>query len=204
MGLHLNCVTTIYIHISLLDLAVDEEDERSQHSASSDDSSTSDSDSDSSSDSSGSDDRGRVKQEYLDSLLEKAMKNAEALETKNGSREEGEDTDEEEIILTNDTLPYVNPLSLRDMVILKPFLRPIPRLNPGTLPAPYIKLGETRLDGPSSIRDPEVERAQYATASSSAPAPPIPPPELTKSGKPLTKREKKEVGPLYSSLVPSY
>jgi len=119
VGLHLNCVTTIYIHISLLDLAVDEEDERSQHSASSDDSSTSDSDSDSSSDSSGSDDRGRVKQEYLNSLLEKAMKNAEALETKNGSREEGEDTDEEEIILTNDTLPYVNPLSLGDTVIFK-------------------------------------------------------------------------------------
>jgi len=47
------------------------------------------------------------------------MKNAEALETKNGSREEDEDTDEEEIILTNDTLPYVNPLSLRDMIIFE-------------------------------------------------------------------------------------
>ena len=114
MGSHLNCITTIDIYIFLLDLAVDEEDERSQHSASSDDSSTSDSDSDSdsSSDSSGSDDRGRIKQEYLDSLIEKAMKNAEALETQNGLREEGEDTDEEEIILTNDTLPYVNLLSL--------------------------------------------------------------------------------------------
>jgi len=108
------------MYISFLDLAVDEEDERSQHSAPSDDSSTSDSnsDSDSSSDSSGSDGRGRINQEYLDSLLERAMKNAEALETQNGSREEDEDTDEE-IILTNDTLPCVNPLSLRDMFIFE-------------------------------------------------------------------------------------
>jgi hypothetical protein len=32
------------------------------------------------------------------------------------------------------------------------------------------------------------------SSSLSAPAPPVPPPELTKFGKPLTKKEKKAVG----------
>ena len=43
------------------------------------------------------------------------------------------------------------------------------------------------------MRDPDVELALAAAASRSFPAPPIPPPELTSSGKPLTKRQKKEV-----------
>ncbi|KAL1738226.1 hypothetical protein HDZ31DRAFT_26051, partial [Schizophyllum fasciatum] len=46
---------------------------------------------------------------------------------------------------------------------------------------------------PSSLRDPEIERAEAAMADFAAPAPPEGPPELTKSGKPLTKREKKEL-----------
>ncbi|KAF9527568.1 Fcf2 pre-rRNA processing-domain-containing protein [Crepidotus variabilis] len=82
-----------------------------------------------------------------------------------------------------------------DVIILQggPGLHPIPLLNPGKLPLPYINLGKSRWEGPSSIRDPEVERATALMASWSIPAPPIPPPELTKSGKPLTKREKKEL-----------
>jgi hypothetical protein len=43
------------------------------------------------------------------------------------------------------------------------------------------------------MRDPDVELAMAAAASRFVPAPPIPPPELTSSGKPLTKRQKKEV-----------
>jgi len=43
------------------------------------------------------------------------------------------------------------------------------------------------------MRDPDVELALAAVASRSVPAPPIPPPELTSSGKPLTKRQKKEL-----------
>ena len=35
--------------------------------------------------------------------------------------------------------------------------------------------------------------AEKATSSRAVPAPPIPPPELTKSGKPLTKKQKKDV-----------
>ena len=82
----------------------------------------------------------------------------------------------------------------------------IPKLNPGRLPVPYI----TRLkpvSGPSkgkgqesslssrliSIRDPELEKLEKATAFLDGPAPPTPPPELTKSGKPLTKKQRKEV-----------
>ena len=80
-------------------------------------------------------------------------------------------------------------------------LRPLPKLDPGNLPAPYIQLGETRFDGPSSIRDPDVEFAEKVAGSMSIPAPPIPPPELTKSGKPLTKKEKKEVRLTYISLT---
>ncbi|KAF8158322.1 Fcf2 pre-rRNA processing-domain-containing protein [Crassisporium funariophilum] len=66
-------------------------------------------------------------------------------------------------------------------------------LDPGYLPRPYIQLGATRFDGPSSVRDPDVELAANAASSHSVPAPPIPPPELTKSGKPLTKKQKKEL-----------
>lgn len=69
----------------------------------------------------------------------------------------------------------------------------LPRLDAGSLPRSYIKLGATRWDGPSSIRDPAVEVAEKATASISVPAPPLPPAELTKDGKPLTKKQKKEV-----------
>ena len=43
------------------------------------------------------------------------------------------------------------------------------------------------------MRDPDVELAEKATSSRAVPAPPLPPPELTKSGKPLTKKQKKEV-----------
>jgi hypothetical protein len=48
-------------------------------------------------------------------------------------------------------------------------------------------------DAPSAIRDLDAERAMKMSSSLSEPAPPVPPPELTKSGKPLTKKEKKAV-----------
>jgi len=43
------------------------------------------------------------------------------------------------------------------------------------------------------MRDPDVESAEKASSSLAVPQPPVPPPELTKSGKPLTHKEKKEV-----------
>jgi hypothetical protein len=51
------------------------------------------------------------------------------------------------------------------------------------------------------MRDPEIERAEKASALYAVPAPPIPPPELTKSGKPLTKREKKAVRIVLISII---
>ncbi|KAF8908933.1 Fcf2 pre-rRNA processing-domain-containing protein [Gymnopilus junonius] len=134
------------------------------------DSSSSDSDSES------SQGRPKITQEYLDSLLEKARKNARAAEEPLRTSKGDEDKEEEVITLDGEVQ-----------------MCPLPKLDPGKLPAPYIVLGETRFDGPLSIRDPEVEFTQQATASTSLPAPPIPPPELTKSGKPLTKKEQREL-----------
>jgi Fcf2 pre-rRNA processing len=51
------------------------------------------------------------------------------------------------------------------------------------------------------MRDPDVELALAAAALHSVPAPPIPPPELTSSGKPLTKRQKKEVRQFFQNVL---
>ena len=67
------------------------------------------------------------------------------------------------------SLPSLDPGVISDVHDLEPFL-----------PA-------------SSRRDPALAIAEKATSSLSVPQAPVPPPELTKSGKPLTKREKKEV-----------
>ncbi|KAH9480483.1 rRNA-processing protein fcf2 [Psilocybe cubensis] len=152
--------------------AIEEEEEVSEESdsdISSSSSVTSDSDSDS------SEDEEPITQEYLNLLFEKARKNAEDAEKR--SQAISDETGKEEEVITLDD----------EMQI------PLPKLNPGKLPAPYIQLGETRFDGPSSIRDPEVERTEKATASMSVPAPPLPPAELSKSGKPLTKKERKQI-----------
>ncbi|KAF8964203.1 Fcf2 pre-rRNA processing-domain-containing protein [Flammula alnicola] len=144
-----------------------------EHPSEDSNSDSSSSDSDSSLEDSESEDE--ITQEYLDSLLEKARQNAEAAEKLLQATPENPDKEEEVITLADETQ------------------LPLPALNPGYLPPLYIQLGATRFDGPSSIRDPEVERIERATASTSAPAPPIPPEELTKSGKPLTKKQKKEL-----------
>ncbi|TFK40613.1 Fcf2 pre-rRNA processing-domain-containing protein [Crucibulum laeve] len=140
------------------------------------DSSDSVSSSGSDSDSSDSDSEPEITQEYLDSLLEKAKQNAIASSRKNQEAVvEFKENEAEIITLDDDSQP------------------PLPQLNPGKLPPPYIELGESRLDGPSSIRDPDVEIAEKASSSRTVPAPPLPPPEITKTGKPLTKKEKKEL-----------
>ncbi|EEB86957.1 hypothetical protein MPER_15908, partial [Moniliophthora perniciosa FA553] len=60
-------------------------------------------------------------------------------------------------------------------------------------PTPYFTLGKSRNEGPSSLRDPDVERVESSASSLDMPAPPVPPPELSKSGKSFTKRQKKEL-----------
>jgi hypothetical protein len=85
-------------------------------------------------------------------------------------------------------------------IMVRGYHRPLPPLDPGTLPPAYFTLGESWHDGHSSMRDPDIEKAGKASSSMAVPAPPIPPPELTKSGKPLTKKQKKEVSVLHYSM----
>ncbi|KAJ7794181.1 hypothetical protein B0H14DRAFT_2924060 [Mycena olivaceomarginata] len=107
--------------------------------------------------------------EYLQSLLAQARENARATKL---LQQPSEDAEEE------------------DVIVLQAEPQKLPRLDPGILPQPYFTLGKRKIDS-SSLRDPEVELAEKASSSYVVPAPPIPPPELTKSGKPLTKQERK-------------
>ena len=65
-------------------------------------------------------------------------------------------------------------------------------MDPGVLPRPYFTFDKSHRSGPS-IRDAEVEKLEQDSSSLYVPAPPIAPPELTKSGKALTKKERKAV-----------
>ena len=165
--------------------------------------SASDSDSDSSSDSaSGSEKSEKTSVPQNESGIPTAT--VEAVQ----STPEGNEEEEEEIFFFSSSRPYASHLPLPQFALLTSYtsISPIPKLNPGLLPVPYItrlkqvpgsSKGKGRESSLSSrlisIRDPEVEKLEEATAFFDGPAPPIPPPELTKSGKPLTKKQKKEV-----------
>jgi hypothetical protein len=150
--------------------------------------------SDSESSDSSSESEAEVTQGNLDALIEKARKNAEAAEKLLQTPEVDQDEEEEVITLDDDGHKWVAFCKTdKSKIFNTESTRPLPKLNPGLLPPSYITLGKTRFDGPLSLRDPEVERAERATGSTSLPAPPIRPEELTKSGKQLTKKEKKEV-----------
>ncbi|KAI0923251.1 hypothetical protein AcV5_007433 [Taiwanofungus camphoratus] len=145
-----------------------------------DSSSSSDSDADTTSsdfDSSESDSDEEITQEFLDSLLDKARRNATLIAHGGYGNEVAEDAQEEEVIQLDEGT--------------KPEERPLPLLDTGSLPTPYMKLAESRKAGPSTIRDLDLERVEQAASSLTAPAVSIRPPALTKSAKPLTKREKK-------------
>ncbi|KAI9463801.1 Fcf2 pre-rRNA processing-domain-containing protein [Russula earlei] len=121
------------------------------------------------------DEKDEVSQEYLNSLLEKARRSIAA---KAAQSTLARNVD----ALGEDIIGFHDPESE---------LKSLPPLDPGSLPPPYITLGETLHDAPLAIRDLDAERAVEASSSLSAPAPPMPPPELTNTGKPLTKKEKK-------------
>ncbi|KAG6895789.1 hypothetical protein C0992_012576 [Termitomyces sp. T32_za158] len=147
--------------------------EPSSDSSSSDSSESLDS-SDSEHSDSDSDSDDPVTPEYLESLLEKARQNyADAAAKEKMSTLSAP---EEVITLDEDSGQ-----------------KPLPQLDLGTLPPCYFELGATRFDGPSRVRDPGIDSAERASSSRAVPSPPVPPPELTKSGKPLTRKEKKEV-----------
>ncbi|KAJ3523554.1 hypothetical protein NMY22_g11389 [Coprinellus aureogranulatus] len=134
--------------------------------------SASDSESDASSSSSGSssdsdsdsDDEPEITKEYLDSLLQNARENAL-------KRQQEQQADAEEEILELEKEPEA-----------------LPSLDPGNLPKPYLNLDRNAKT--SSNTDPDIEKAQRAVTFS-APQPPPAPAELNKSGKPLTKKERK-------------
>ncbi|KAF9046409.1 Fcf2 pre-rRNA processing-domain-containing protein [Panaeolus papilionaceus] len=156
----------------VIDLTVPEEEQRPSNSSDQSDSSSS-SDSDSESDSDSSSDKSEDEKptsDHLKFLLEKALENARRVE--NPETDERED----EILTLSDETQA-----------------PLPKLNPGLLPEPYIQFGQNRFEGPSKIRDPAVEQLERAANSVLLPAPPIPPPALTSNGKPLTKKQKKQV-----------
>ncbi|KAA1469753.1 Fcf2-domain-containing protein [Dentipellis sp. KUC8613] len=129
----------------------------------------------SSSDSESEDSGDEITEEYLESLLEKARKRV--IEKKKAGTVVVDETQsaEEDILMLGDAASEQQKL---------------PPLDPGTTKS-YITFGATRRDGPSSLQDPDAEQAEQSTSALVAPAPPLPPPELTRSGKPLTKKEKK-------------
>ncbi|KII86872.1 hypothetical protein PLICRDRAFT_125670 [Plicaturopsis crispa FD-325 SS-3] len=132
--------------------------------------SDSDSESSASASDSGSDSESDVAApEYLESLLDKARAAARA--KKASERPDGE----EEVITLGAGLENEE----------------LPPLKPGSLPPAYFDFGDSRHAGPSSIRDPDILVAQKVASSIAEPSAPIPPPELMKSGKTLTKKEKK-------------
>ncbi|KAH8825040.1 Fcf2 pre-rRNA processing-domain-containing protein [Flagelloscypha sp. PMI_526] len=149
-----------------------------------DSSSSSDSDSDSesvSSSGSASSDESFITHEQLEEILERARKQAEAAEEKLAQEKAAKGPEEEVLQLDDD--PYLKGV-------------PIPPLDPGKLPDPYFDLSDEEehmkpQPGPSRLRDPQVEAVARAVDSFGIPAPPIPPPELNKAGKILTKKEKK-------------
>ncbi|KAJ3551537.1 hypothetical protein NM688_g4646 [Phlebia brevispora] len=162
---------------ALLEKEVHEEVEQELASASSSASdSETDSDSDTSDDSESEDD---IIQEQLKSLLEKARQNA--LSKAGSQMAQNDSQQEEEIIRLGDG---------EDSKEL-----PLPPLDPGALPKPYIDLGDEKRGGPSKLRDLDVEQAEQ-TSAHAAPKPPAPSPS-EQSGKTLTKKEKKAVGRIH-------
>ena len=145
-------------------------------------------------DSSEEESEDEISQEYLDSLLEEARRSIAAKAMQNASKG---DPLEDDIIGLDDpesVLKYAFLILYRFPVAQLSYCqRSLPPLDPGTLPTPYIALGKTPNNPPSAIRDLDAERVMKSSSSLSVPTPPAPPPELTKSGKPLTKKEKKAV-----------
>ncbi|KNZ80961.1 rRNA-processing protein fcf2 [Termitomyces sp. J132] len=161
-------IQTLYSHgLMSPEIPLDLQSSTSESSEPSDSSSSEHSDSDSDSDDS-------VTPEYLENLLEKARQNyAAAAATEKLS---SFSATEEVIALDED-----------------PGQKPLPMLDPGNVPPSYFELGISRFDGHLRMRDPGVESAEKASSSQAVPSPPVPPPELTKSGKPLTRKERKEI-----------
>lgn len=72
--------------------------------------------------------------------------------------------------------------------------RELPRLDPGKLPPGYFDFTNEDPRKTPALRDIDAERLASASGSSSVPTAPPEPPEHTKDGRRLTKKERKAVG----------
>ncbi|KAJ3755970.1 Fcf2 pre-rRNA processing-domain-containing protein [Lentinula raphanica] len=150
--------------------------------------------------SSSEDEESIITQEYLDSLLEKARKNADLLEEKEQAAREAQQDKEDVLVLEKeDSQPA------------------LPALDPGKLPPSYFTFSSTSFfraetnksnngntSQPSSaspnslFRNPIVESAESALAkAASSSALPLP---TFHTEKALTKKQKKEVGQSFTSI----
>ncbi|KAF7288587.1 hypothetical protein HMN09_01387800 [Mycena chlorophos] len=121
-----------------------------------------------------------VDDDYLASLLEKARENARAAQSTEAdmlSLEPHSTSAPHKM----QVLPQSNPLQA--LTLFRNALK-------ADVPTPYFAFGKRKTRAPV-LRDPAVEQAEQASSSFAVPAPPIPPPELGKSGKPLTKKERR-------------
>ncbi|KAI5120769.1 hypothetical protein M0805_004732 [Coniferiporia weirii] len=147
----------------------------SSSSDSSSDSDASSSDPDSDSDSDLDSEFGEVSQEYLDSLLEKARASMRAKAGGKGKEKEAFGADEIRLENGRNEFPADGEL---------------PQLDPGKLPPGYFDFdANSNQETPPVLRDVEAEKLE--AASTSVPAAPLPPPELARDGKMLTKKERK-------------
>ncbi|KAI0084830.1 Fcf2 pre-rRNA processing-domain-containing protein [Irpex rosettiformis] len=136
--------------------------------------SSSSSSSEASNTSSESEGEDEITQDVLDSLLEKARQSARASASGVVTFEGEEDV----IQLGKDETE-----------------EPLPSLDPGTLPTPYIELGTSKTKGKrttelAKARDLDAEQVEQAS-NSTTPSSSAPPPSALPKGKELTKREKK-------------
>ncbi|EPQ51000.1 Fcf2-domain-containing protein [Gloeophyllum trabeum ATCC 11539] len=163
----------------------------------SDSDSDSDSSSDSESDSADSDASSEnefddTAPEYIESLLEKARQNIASQRTAPNPT-----SGEEEEVIKLDSHPserYASATHSSCTGTTTDHSAPLPPLDPGKLPEPYIDLSKDPRKGSNVVvHDPDVEQAEKATSSRAVPAEPIRPPELSKDGKPLSKKEQKEL-----------
>ncbi|KAH0831923.1 hypothetical protein J3R83DRAFT_12806 [Lanmaoa asiatica] len=123
-----------------------------------------------------SDTEEEVTPEYLQSLLDKARRNAREEARRVKMLQEEKETDgfgEEEIIKISDREEEEKPL---------------PPLDPGVLPPPYFEFDKARHQAPTSVRDPDVTHAEAASSSASVPAPPE---DLNADWKQLTRKQRK-------------
>ena len=132
-----------------------------------------------------------VTQEYLDSLIAKAK--AAAVNKRQKIRSEEHSEDEVILLDAEEDQKCVYSASSRIRTgALKGERRLLPSLDPGpSLPRPYFNLGTSRTEVSSLLHDLDAESIRLSAPSQ--PSAPPPPSELNRDGKPMTKRQIKEV-----------